>query len=295
MVYTDRMMKKKVTITLISILMALFMPVSVFAEPLDGGIDTYNGDMPELQNSIAQKAIQLAWPYGTSKSRIRYPGGGGTPAFKTAIAQVYGARKGWSAQCKAGASCDVFVGTVIRACGYDPAFPRALSKDMSYLPNSSKFTKVNITRASEFEPGDIILYNNRGPGGHIAVYVEINEAGYIAEASYTLKCCGRIARRAPDWHPSSFKYFGVFRANGDCTASFAEGDSSDEVKKLQEFLKWSGYFNGKVDGQFGEKTTKAVKKFQKDAGIEVTGEFDQQCLDAVKNYSKDSAGTVLSN
>lgn len=245
----------------------------------------YKGPQPLFPNAIGQKAIQLAWPYGTPNKKLTYPKGKAKKAFRVAIEQVYGERKGWSKQCKAGASCDVFVGTVVRACGYDSSFPRALEKDLSYLPNSSKFKKVKVTKSSQFLPGDIILYNNKGPGGHIAVYVEINNKGYIAEASYTLKRTGRIARKAPDWHPKSFKYFGVFRAKSTCLGAIEIGDKNEGVKNLQLFLNWAGFSCGEPDGDFGPKTEEAVIAFQEAEELEPDGKFGSMSYEAARKYT----------
>ena len=63
------------------------------------------------------------------------------------------------------------------------------------------------------------------------------------------------------------------------------------MKKVQDFLKWAGYLKGQSDGKYGNKTIDAVKKFQKDAGLEVTGNFGKESLEAAGTFSKDSAGT----
>lgn len=289
-------MRRKVLITLIAIMMTAWIPMSSFAEPLDGGVDSYSGELPQLQNSIAKQALLCAYPPGTPSSRYRYGVGSPKPEYRAALSQAYGSRSGWSKKTKAGASCDVFVGTVVRSCGYDMGFPRALAKDLNYLPSSSKFKRIYPSSVSELEPGDIFMYLFHGGGGHIAIYVEVNGVGYMANGHYLAKggCYGCIDSRVTSVSGSKYKRFGIYRATGDCTSAYSEGDSSDDVKKLQEFLKWSGYFGGEVDGQFGEKTTKAVKKFQKDVGLKATGVFDQECMDAVKLYTKDSAGSYLS-
>lgn len=274
----------KIIITLIvAITVALAMPVAGFARSADGGADTYTGEMPELQNAIAAQAIRCAWPYGGYHDYAK-------PEYKAALSQAYGSRSGWGKKTKAGRSCDVFVGTVVRSSGYDTSFPRGLQEDKSYLPNSDKFQKIAVTQASQMEPGDLIYYINKGHGGHICVYVEIGGAGYIAEASFSLGKVGRIARKAPNWHPSHFKVFGVYRPCQDCTTTYSEGDSSDEIAKIQAFLKWSGFFKGEADGIYGSDTTEAVKKFQKKVGIEETGNFGSETLAAAKSYSNDSAG-----
>ncbi len=283
--------RKLLTVT-IAVLMAMCVPAFAFAEPLDGGTDTYNGELPELQNAIAKQAINCAYAPGTSRSVYRYHGGSPKPAYKAALSQAYGSRSGWSKQTRAGASCDVFVGTVVRTSGYDTNFPRALAKDLKYLPSSSKFKKVKLSSVSELEPGDIFFYLRHGGGGHISVYVEIGGVGYIANAHYSGGgAYGCIDQKAKSVSGSGYKMFAIYRATEDCTAPFSRGDESEEVARIQDFLKWSGYLEGESDGKYGKNTVKAVKAFQKDAGLEVTGEFGADSLEAISSYTKDAAGT----
>ncbi len=49
------------------------------------------------------------------------------------------------------------------------------------------------------------------------------------------------------------------------------GDSGNRVKKLQTRLKELGYFNGDIGGNYLDKTTDAVKRFQKKIGANQTG------------------------
>jgi lipoprotein-anchoring transpeptidase ErfK/SrfK len=48
--------------------------------------------------------------------------------------------------------------------------------------------------------------------------------------------------------------------------------SGDDVVELQERLKELGYYKGKIDGVYGEKTFQAVKKIQSDSKMNPTGE-----------------------
>ncbi len=49
------------------------------------------------------------------------------------------------------------------------------------------------------------------------------------------------------------------------------GDKSDDALKVQERLKELGYYNGKLDGSFGEGSVKALKAFQTANGLEPDG------------------------
>ena len=54
-------------------------------------------------------------------------------------------------------------------------------------------------------------------------------------------------------------------------ASAVSGMPAAKVKKLQNALHRFGYFNGPVTGFYGPITTKAVKKFQRAAGLHPDG------------------------
>ena len=123
---------------------------------------------------LAEKANELAWSTNTSKAN--YPSGAPTAAFKAALNKAYPNRSSWGKAPRLGASCDVFVGTCVRAAGVDKNFPRGLS--FTYLPKSSKFKQVSVTK-NTIQNGDIILYKKKNGGGHICIYYN----GKIKEAS----------------------------------------------------------------------------------------------------------------
>ena len=49
------------------------------------------------------------------------------------------------------------------------------------------------------------------------------------------------------------------------------GSRGDEVRRIQQKLKSMGYYTGSVDGIYGTQTQSAVKKFQRDNGLDVDG------------------------
>ncbi|MBR3334262.1 MAG: peptidoglycan-binding protein [Clostridia bacterium] len=55
-------------------------------------------------------------------------------------------------------------------------------------------------------------------------------------------------------------------------------DQGEDVQALQSRLKDLGYYSGKLSGQFGDATQKAVKKFQEDYDLEPTGIADLRTL-----------------
>ena len=54
----------------------------------------------------------------------------------------------------------------------------------------------------------------------------------------------------------------------------AQGSSGDPVKYLQTRLKALGYFEGEVDGEYGNRTEEAVKDLQQNIGVEEDGVAD---------------------
>ncbi len=58
--------------------------------------------------------------------------------------------------------------------------------------------------------------------------------------------------------------------NGGYT-TLREGDTGDNVKRLQQQLKKLGYYNGPVDGDYGSGTITAVQSFQAANGLTVDG------------------------
>ena len=58
---------------------------------------------------------------------------------------------------------------------------------------------------------------------------------------------------------------------GDAPGAMRIGDSNSDVKKLQQALKILGYYSGKLDGDYGDGTTKAVMEYQGDHNLQADG------------------------
>ena len=291
-------MKKRLIAIFTALIMVLSFPVFAFAadDETDGDMNlqaaripsgTYTGPAPTFPNAISQQAALIAYPYGTAKT---WPKDKPKPEFAKAIQDAYGDRNGWGKQTKAGASCDVFAGTVIRSSGYDRKFDRGLEEDYRNLPKNPKFKKMDITNASDMKPGDVILYKNKGRGGHIAIITERSGKKYIAEASYSMKRYGRLTSMH-DWTPSKFRYFGVFRPTQTCKGPLQFGDYSTGVANLQKFLNWAGFDCGTPDGDFGKKTEEAVIAFQKAKGLEADGKFGTMSYEAACAHTNWKSGS----
>lgn len=67
---------------------------------------------------------------------------------------------------------------------------------------------------------------------------------------------------------------------------FKKGDSGQQIKYLQMFLKWYGVYNGKVDGSFEPDTEAAVIAYQKAEVLSKDGWFGPKCLARAKKVKK---------
>ena len=251
----------------------------------------YTGTFPSLTNLagdiISQTAIKCAWPYGTDKAKYRYPSGKPVPEFNKAINTAYPNRKDWGVQTKKGASCDVFVGTIVRYSGHDKKFPRGLDGNPKHFnTHKNKWKKVNVSKAKDFKPGDVIFELYKGGGGHISIYVKQKGQGYIAEAGYNSKRYGVLARKARNYTPSAYKTYAVYRPIGSPRTYLQKGDVSTQVSYLQLYLNWAMGSKLFVDGAFGLETEKVLKLFQKKYGLEQDGKFGPKCLTKAKTIVK---------
>ena len=73
----------------------------------------------------------------------------------------------------------------------------------------------------------------------------------------------------------------------ETVAILRQGAKGGEVKEVQRRLKLWGYYNGSVDGVFGEGTKKAVIAFQKKNGLTadgVVGKSTYQALGMTSSY-----------
>ncbi len=180
------MKKDKTMVYLIIIITSLLVACGAVLD--GGGIDGKNTKSSISGGAaINAKAIELAYPPGTSKKTYKYSTGKPKSTYKKALDRVYKNHNKWGGSCKTGASCDVFVGTVVRASGYDAKIPRGLKEQIPYLAKSSKFKSIEYSGFSSLKGGDIIIYTRKSGGGHVLIVVKQNNTFYIAQASYNGK------------------------------------------------------------------------------------------------------------
>lgn len=68
------------------------------------------------------------------------------------------------------------------------------------------------------------------------------------------------------------------------------GIQSDQVKAVQEALAYLGYYSGRIDGDYGPMTERAVRAFQKDHGLWVDGETGPLTIEAIDRALREDGG-----
>ena len=74
-----------------------------------------------------------------------------------------------------------------------------------------------------------------------------------------------------------------------------KGDKGDAVKAVQKRLKALGYYNSSVDGDFGDATKTAVKKFQKNNGLTADGVVGKKTLEKLNSSKAKKASSSESD
>ena len=130
-----------------------------------------------------------------------------------------------------------------------------------YYTQLKKGTKVTVTGTS---------------GNFYAVTYDGNK-GYVMKKFVTLSNAAlKALNGTTDSSGSTSKYSSAktISALGNPPDYTQKGSSGDSVEKLQQALKIKGYFNGTVDGKYGDQTVSAVKAYQKAMGLTQTGKAD---------------------
>ena len=76
---------------------------------------------------------------------------------------------------------------------------------------------------------------------------------------------------------------GVKKSDDPWTNVLCKGDHGDDVKEMQERLKYYGYYTGKIDGSFGSKTESAVTAFQTKNGLNVDGKIGEDTRNLLRS------------
>jgi hypothetical protein len=168
---------------------------------------------------IIDTALYLAWPRGTASSAYAYGSGSATPQFTDALHTYFPNYYTWSAAPRVGASCDVFVGTVMRASGYDPDFPRGHDEQWDYLNKSPRWQRVSYSgNPDELQSGDVITYIRNSGGRHTCIYYKAPDGKNCLVEAKISSCYGYVNVTSSGALPSKVtkfsdkKYLRVYRA-----------------------------------------------------------------------------------
>lgn len=72
-------------------------------------------------------------------------------------------------------------------------------------------------------------------------------------------------------------------AGGMTATSVRKGSSGTQVKYLQQALIGLGYLSGSADGQYGSKTTEAVRSYQRDYGLTADGSAGRKTMTSLRS------------
>lgn len=162
---------------------------------------------------IVRKATQLAYP--SAPDEAKYHSGKPTPAYKAALERAYPNRSGWGQPSKDGASCDVFVGTVLVDSGVDKNFPRGYRDQKTRLANRTDLYECVVSTTSrdikenELKDGDICTWEKSSGTVHIWIYA----GGKARQASHD-KWYPRTTSPGNNLKISGKKVIRVYRVKG---------------------------------------------------------------------------------
>ena len=240
---------------------------------------------------ITAKAKEYAWAYGTASSKYSYSKGSPKAAYKTAL------KKYMNKTAKVSLSdCGYFVSTCVRASGVASSFLalKGVKEKFPAVPSTMSIAhKGKSIPDGLLQPGDIIRYKKTS-GQHTLMYFG---SGKIAEAGREGQFPA-IEKDTKKYNKSNVKLntLEVIRANPGSkvvTRNYMQqGDSGEEVKKLQKYINW--FFKEKygkdvisVDGKFGTNTQNYCKLMQSDLGFsDADGLIGPKTVEAMKAYKK---------
>lgn len=129
--------------------------------------------------------------------------------------------------------------------------------------------------------GDWIIYNwdRRGAAEHIgAVIAIVGNTIWVVEGNYDDAVKIRRITIGDDLVEGSvaLDFSELVQAPADSCPALRPGDEGEEVRRLQFTLTAAGYYASILDGKYGEKTTEAVRLFQRTNGLDPDGKAGPQ-------------------
>lgn len=138
---------------------------------------------------ISETGRLLAWPAGTPKSKYTKS----APAIFTRAMIETKTNKGESGCRKSGKACGMYVGTVVRAAGIDPKFPKMAVKIYPYVKKSKNWKQVSTSNP---KPGDISLSNVKNDrAGHVSLYIKNSKGKTVTAQGSLCSFYGKIGTK----------------------------------------------------------------------------------------------------
>lgn len=115
----------------------------------------------DVNSKIAEYARLFAYDYGSSSLLFSVGNGSPKQEYKEALETVFPDRIEWDSYDREGASCNVFLATVIRASGVDKKFPYLYMRQKARLRISGKWVDMEYRKGDKLLNGDIITYKKK--------------------------------------------------------------------------------------------------------------------------------------
>lgn len=260
-------------------------------KPKTSAKEGYTGKFPTLNNNrkiVNGLAYRLCYPYKTAQKKYKFSTGKPKEAYKKAIDKAYPNHKKWSnKRQRAGACCDVFVGTCLRLVGIN--VKKDLKNQLVDMPKLKSLKSNGHHKAKDFKLGDVVQRGRKDKSGHTWIVCElVNGKRYVANSHYKhLHGCYAVMDAKPkSIDPKDWKYYKCYTVQGAIRTYYKKGDYGHDVVYIQKFLKWAGFFKGSCNGDFNGVTEKAVKKFKKHVGLKQSGHVGKDTIKKMKAYKK---------
>lgn len=225
-------------------------------------------------NNIAQTAIELAWPKGTSKSTFKEKE---YEPFKKAADEVHIADKKY---------CHNFVATVVRYSGYDKSFPPTISRDNSKGKDQREYVRSHSDLwelipnwygdKSKLKVGDIVSWKE-GDSQHTFIIIDIDGELKKAESACGWACAkdnhgrgktgswGHITNLGKEGCQKSSRHCWIIRpkkaTSGTSTVTgeiVNSGQGNGDIGASALALAWK---EGTAKGTYQKKATDAFKEY----------------------------------
>lgn len=175
------------------------------------------------------------------------------------------------------ADCSSGVCSIIKAVGYRLNNKPLKEIDITtthYMKNMLKKAGFEVLTDSKYLTSDAYLLK-----GDILLNEQHHTATNVTDGKYSKTEKPTKKNKGKKTYNGTFP---IVPKNG----SLKRGTLSKQVGFLQKYLNWYGKYKLNIDNDFGTKTEKAVKDFQKKEKLTVDGRFGEKSLKRAKEIKK---------